>query len=156
MNKEDAQELLPAGFEHQYPSQWEVFLPGVAWRLNRSDFPVFTIIYLSDNNIPHVRIKAGVVAEAPMTSKLAVKVAWTNYDLWYGRLFLRGDIERKIGHVVLEDLIPLDLLEWDSRPGIQHLGRTIDGVTQMGARLADSFAAFGRRFGPGDEFLLFD
>jgi hypothetical protein len=144
MDIADAVGLVPHILERFYPGQWAEYLPGLsaqAWILRRGT-PLSLLTVLNDP--PQIRITVGIATDAPLGPDLAVAVNELNRQLWFGRAYMEGNEELRRGSVLMQEIVPLDWLDRDSRPSLQGLISLIGTVTAKADEVA---AEFMRQFG---------
>lgn len=149
---EDMSTLLDLHFA----SEWSTFLPNTAWNIHRADGHASGLVALFEEPFPHVRFKAGVRAEVPLVSDAGRSAAWLNHELWFGRIFLRGDTERGMGYVAIEDLLPCAILAYDFQVSLNHLVAVMKTVMVKALDVESKMTSYGRPFTDEDSYLLLD
>jgi hypothetical protein len=134
---DELKEFVPAALEQLYPGQWEVFLPGHIWKMDRGDVPSLLSVHTGDGNPDYIRVHSGAAIHVPFGVEVALAVASFNKQLWNGRAYLQVNQERSLCLVALEENFFAEALSYDFMPSLDDFARRLGTMTLWAGKLGE-------------------
>lgn len=144
MDVHEAGAMVPRLLAQAYPGMFEELVPGQLWKLRRDTS--LAVVTAVDAPLRQLRITVGVVTDLLLNAELAFAVNDANRDLSFGRTYMDGDWETGKGSVLMQEIIPIDLLSLKYRPSQQFVMTMIRDLTDRANHLCPIFLErFGAR-----------
>src|SRR4051794_18302576 len=125
------------------------------WQLRRQTV-LATLVALDESNQPMLVITCGLGLDFPMQAPAYERCNRENAQLMFGRIFMTGNEETRLGAILLQDFLPMHGITWESQPSIQLVVTLIGSITARGEAIAPGLITDlgGRPFRDDEGFLL--
>jgi hypothetical protein len=108
------------------------------------DQGVAVAITIGDDYGGMLRITCGVVEDVPATPEVYRRILDQNGELHYGRLFVVANDDRNVVAVIMQEIIPLNLLSLDYRPALDYFLSLVGTITLQSSLFSeDLLRSFG-------------